>query len=333
MPTPSTTCSIALATLAALSCGDSSGPNTTGLAPTTAVTSVATLGTSSATSDATGTGSTTWIDPTEGVSITTWPATMGLTDPPVTSDPGSTSAPATTDPGTTTGFVPEYFMMVDPLVNGTMGTPIGSGSFGDTGWTVNAEKDGIYWPVPRLAEGSVSFTVTNITLANLPSADHEIFAMYEGGYGIEHPIDYDPEYRQNAFKTMIRIYGVEEVERTGQQKIMWGMCPLGAAWHEGCPCTNPPEFFSEPFGGDPNWDGSPQRFKMEWKDGWTRLYRNDVEALAIDWSGSGFAFGPQQLYVSLGTSRPLGPMPIGAVFSDVVIEGWTGPETPVCGQG
>lgn len=325
-----------LAVAAAPGCGDRADRDTNGLtSAATSVTGASTItsaGTSAepTTTGATGEGatSTTGVTGTadSGVSITTWPAT---TD--VTSGPDSTS-----EPGTTTGFTPEYFMLSDPLINGTMGTPVG-GSFGDDGWTVTGNADRIYWAVPRLAEGSVTFKVTNITHANLPLNDHEIFAMYEGGYGIEHPIGYSPEFRNNAYKSMIRIYGQAEPDRVGKQKIMWGICPFGAGYHDGtCPCQNPVGFFEEPFGGDGNWDGSTQTLKVEWKDGVTRYYRNDVETLSIDWSGSGFTFGPQALYVSLGNPRPeavdSASMPIGAVFSDVVIEGWTGPETPICGQ-
>jgi len=234
---------------------------------------------------------------------------------------------------TTTGE-PEFFMLADPLIGGTMGTQVG-GEFSDAGWTVTANADRIFWDVPRLVEGSVEFTVTNMTIANLPLADHEIFGMYEGGHGMEHPIGYNPEYRNNNYKTMIRIYGQQEVERVGQQKIMWGMCPDGApGYHEDGPCTCASQFFEEPFGGDGNWDGSPQRLRVEWADGFTRYLRNDQVVLEIDWSTSGLSFAPQELYVSIGTPRPedvdSASMPIGAVFSDVVIEGTTGPEA-TCG--
>jgi hypothetical protein len=218
-----------------------------------------------------------------------------------------------------------------------MGTAVG-GSFGDNGWTVTGNADRIYWEVPPLGEGSVEFKVANITMANLPLNDHEIFAMYEGGYDIEHPIGYNPEFRNNAYKSMIRIYGQMEVGREGQQKIMWGLCPMGApGYHDGtCPCTNPAGFFDEPFGGDGNWDGSTQTLRIEWKDGITRYFRNGGEVLSIDWSGMGLSLGPDSLYVGLGNPRPLevgtASMPIGAVFSDFVVEGWTGPVNPVCGM-
>jgi hypothetical protein len=147
-----------------------------------------------------------------------------------------------------------------------------------------------------------------------------------------HPINYNPEYRVNAYKSMIRIYGAAEVERAGQQKIMWGMCPGGApGYFDACPCAN---FFEEPYGGDPNWDGSPQRLRVEWGGGFTRYLRNGAVVLEVDWSASGMTFGPNALYVSLGTPRPEdvaeASMPIGGVFSDVVIEGTIGPEA-TCG--
>ena len=280
----------------------------------------------------------------------------GATGSSTGSDPGSSTAatdtaPATDDttlglPTTTGTTVPtddsttgepeggEPFMMSDPLVDGTMGTPVG-GSFGPSGWTTTDRADRIYWALPRLREGSFEFTVTGLTVDLMPLNDHEIFAMYEGGYGIEHPIGYAPEFRNNAYKSMIRIYGAAEGDRFGKQKIMWGMCPFGAGYHDGtCPCTTPQGFFEEPFGGDGTWDGTPQRLRIEWKDGITRYLRNGVEVLSIDWTASGLTFGPQELYVSLGNPRPeavdTAAMPIGAIFADVVIEGWTGPESAIC---
>ena len=272
------------------------------------------------------------------------------TDPTPTTGPGETTTGETTtgettapDPTTatnttSTGEPSEYVMFADPLIDGTLGTPLG-GSFGPEGWTVTARADRIFWEVPRIVEGSVAFTMKNVTLDNLPLNDHEVFAMYEGGYDIEHPIGYNPGFRNNAFKSMIRIYGVAEGgDRVGKQKIMWGMCPFGApGYHDGtCPCSQPAGFFEEPFDGDVTWDGTPQRLKIAWADGVTHYYRNDVEVLSIDWAASGLSFGPDSLYVSLGNPRPqdvdTAGMPIGAVFSDLVLEGWTGPVTPTCAQ-
>lgn len=271
-------------------------------------------------SDAT---STTGIPATTSTDTTTQSSTSTTTLQ--SSGPTETSS-STSGADTTTGGG-EPFMLVDPLVDGTLGTALG-GSFGSNGWTVTGVADRVYWEVPTLAQGSVEFTVEGMTLDNMPLEDHEIFSMYEGGWGIEHPIGYNPEYRVNDYKSMIRVYGQAEIERVGQQKIMWKMCPGGAPGfrEDPCPCT---EFFEEPFGGDGTWDGSAQRLRVEWADGMTRYLRNDAVVLEIDWSGSGLSFGPQALYVSIGTSRPeevdTASMPLGAVFRDVVIEGITGP--------
>lgn len=270
------------------------------------------------------------------------------------SDPGSSTAPADTAPATddttlgppatgttvptddsTTGEPEggEPFMMSDPLVDGTMGTPVG-GSFGPSGWTTTDRADRIYWALPRLREGSFEFTVTGLTVDLMPLNDHEIFAMYEGGHGIEHPIAYSPDFRTNNYKSMIRVYGQAEVGRTGQMKLMWGLCPAGAPGYNDGTCACGSSFFEEPFGGDPAWDGSPQRLRVEWDDTGSRLYRNDALVLEIDSSAAGTFFGPQALYASLGNPRPLevdtAAMPIGVTFSDVVIEGITGPEA-TCG--
>lgn len=253
-----------------------------------------------------------------------------------TSAAASSSGAASEAGGSSTGEPSEHVMIQDPLVGGTTGTALG-GSFGDAGWTVTAKADRIFWAVPRLVEGSVEFTIAGVTLANLPLNDHEVFSMYEGGFDIAHPIPYNPEFRNNAFKSMIRIYGTAEVGREGQQKIMWGICPMGTpGYHDGaCPCTDPAGFFDEPFGGDGSWDGSPQRLRIEWKDGVTRYLRNDAEVLSIDWASSGLSFGPEDLHVSLGSARAdavdTAGMPIGAVFSDLTIEGWTGPASSTCG--
>ncbi len=338
---------LGLALCAAIACGDSKGDDDT-TQTATSLTSASASATATATMTASGSTGTTDDGESTAPSVTTGPDDTGpATVPdPDTSEPDPTTVSTTNGPTgpddttageSTSGEPSEYFMLSDSLIGMTMGTQVG-GSFGDSGWTVAERADRIYWSVPRLVEGSVEFTVANITMANIPLNDHEIFAMYEGGYDIEHPIKYSPDFRNNSFKSMIRIYGVNEgPERVGKQKIMWGICPFGAPGHHdgGCPCVDPPGFFEEPFGGDQNWDGSPQRLRVEWKDGVTRFLRNGGEVLTIEWAESGQTFGPEDLYISLGNPRPLevdsAGMPIGAVFSDVVIEGWTGPASATCG--
>lgn len=216
------------------------------------------------------------------------------------------------------------FTLRDGLRGGTMGTAVG-GAFSADGWTVQTKSDLVWYAVPRLVEGYVEFTVSGITMANLPLADHEIFSMYEAGYGITEPIRYGNEFRGNHYKCLLRIYGAPEVGRVGQQKLMWGMCPSGAPGFGDCGCSS---FFEEPFGGSGAWDGTAQRVRIEWGAGRTRMLRNGAQAVEIDWSASGLRFGPNTLHMMIGSSRNAAVdscgMPIGARFSDLVVEGNTG---------
>ena len=218
------------------------------------------------------------------------------------------------------------FSMDDSLRDGSASGAAVGGSFGPDGWTVTSRTDRLWWALPRLVEGSVEFTVTGMSNANLLVNDNEIFALYEAGYGIAEPISYNPEFRNNHYKGMIRIYGEAETGRPGLQKLMFGLCPSGAPGYDTCGCES---FFEEPFGGDGAWDGSPERLRVEWAGGITRLLRNGVAVVSIDWSASGLDFGPQELHMSLGSARAdavdTAGMPIGAVFSDVHVEGFEGP--------
>ncbi|MBI5516943.1 MAG: hypothetical protein HY909_24385 [Deltaproteobacteria bacterium] len=225
-----------------------------------------------------------------------------------------------------TGVRTGAWRLEDGLRGGTRGNAVG-GRFDAQGWHVTDRRDRIWYAVPRLASGSVEFTVTGFTMERLgPMAETELFAMYEAGYGISEPIRYAPEFRENHYKCMLRVYGLAETGRVGQQKLMWGMCPSGSPGYGMCGCGS---FFEEPFGGSGTWDGSPQRIRVEWGGGTTRYLRNGAAVLSINWSRSGLAFGPQDLHLSLGTSRPsavdYAQLPVGVVFSDLVIDGTEGP--------
>lgn len=211
----------------------------------------------------------------------------------------------------------------DTLRGSTMGNAEG-GSFGASGWTVTAVDDRIWYALPRLASGSIELTVANITPANLPLADHEIVAMYEAGYGIAEPIRYNPEFRNNHYKMLVRIYGTAEPGRTGAMKLMWGMCPSGAPGYDACGCGS---YFEEPFADPGAWTGAPVRIRIEWDGTSARLLRDGALVTSVDW-GTGLTFGPSEPHFSLGSPRNdggLSAMPIGAVFSDLVIDGMRGP--------
>ncbi len=218
------------------------------------------------------------------------------------------------------------FHMEDSLRDGTMGNASG-GTFGPDGWTVTGVSDRIWYALPTLPSGSIEVTVTNVSNANLPLADHEILAMYEAGYGISEPIRYAPEFRANHYKTLVRIYGTAEPERTGAMKLMWGICPSGDPGYDGCGCAS---FFEEPFAPTSGWAGEAHRLRIEWGEGRSRLLRDDVEIVSVGYDG--FVFAPSALHFMLGSPRNdggLSAMPIGATFSDLVIDGTMG-EVAMC---
>ena len=247
-------------------------------------------------------------------------ADAGPGDDDADADPASADAA----PPAVDALPPGEHLLMDSLRDGTtLGNPVG-GSFGPDGWTVTSRTDRIWFALPRLASGSVELTVTSMSNANLLVADNELLAMYEAGWSTE-PVPYSPDFRNNHYKTMLRIYGQDEVGRAGQQKLMWGLCPSGEPGYDACGCAS---FFEEPFGGDGTWTGAPEQLRIEWGDGVTRFLRNGAEVVAIDWSESGLAFGPNTLHFSIGTSRPdavgSAAMPVGATFSDLIIRGTEG---------
>lgn len=221
------------------------------------------------------------------------------------------------------------FHLDDSLRGSTSGHASG-GSFGADGWTVTAATDRIWYALPRLASGYVEFTVAHVTPATLPLPDHEIFAMYEDGYGIGEPIAYSPAFRGNAYKVLVRIYGMVEPSRVGSMKLMWGMCPSGAPGYDACGCAS---FFDEPFANPGAWTGDPVRIRVEWGGGHSRLLRDGVEVVSVDWTG--FTFGPSDLHMMLGSPRNdggLSAMPLGATFSDLVVDGQQGPLATCAGS-
>ncbi len=224
------------------------------------------------------------------------------------------------------------FELQDTLRGGTRGNAVG-GHFEGDGWHTDDRRDVIWFPLPRLVEGAIEFTVTGIRTETLVLTDHEIFALYEAGHGIAEPIRYGPEFRGNHYKCLMRVYGQPEAARVGAQKLMWGMCPSGAPGYGDCGCAS---FFEEPVGGDPTWNGEPSRVRVEWGGGLTRLLRNGVEAVQVNWADSGLVFGPSELHFTLGSPRAAAVddagLPVGVVFSDLSITGVEG-ELAVCPGG
>lgn len=241
---------------------------------------------------------------------------------------GSAGTPGSGGAGTGGGGATGPFALSDSLKDGKpKGTAVG-GTYGSSGWTVTQKTDRIWYSLPRLVEGSIEFTVSGITTSNLTLADHEIFSLYDGGHGISEPINYNPEFRDNHYKQLIRIYGQMVPERLGQQKFIMLMCPDGAPGYGTCKC--PKSFYDGDgwWGGNASWDGSPSKIKVVWGNGKATYSRDGVDVWTNDYSKSGLAFGPAELHFTLGCSRhdAVGDagMPIGATFSDVVVQGTQG---------
>ncbi len=179
------------------------------------------------------------------------------------------------------------FHLEDSLRGSTRGNLVGGVIMAD-GWHVTDRRDRVWYALPRLTSGSVEFTVTNLTMASLgDTADSEIFAMYEAGYGIAEPISYG-DFRENHYKCMLRLYGNGETAR-GSAEAHVGDVSLGGAGYDACGCAS---FSSEPFGNSGPWDGSAQRLRIEWGDGTTRYLRNGRVVVTIDWSQLGADLRP-----------------------------------------
>jgi hypothetical protein len=221
------------------------------------------------------------------------------------------------------------FSLTDSLKDGNPKGKAVGGSYGSSGWTVTQKTDRIWYALPRLVQGSIEFTVTGITTSNLTLADHEIFSMYDAGHGITEPINYNPEFRDNHYKQLIRIYGQQVPDRLGEQKFIMLMCPDGAPGYGTCKCAKSYYDGDGWWGGNPSWDGSPSKLKVSWGNGKATYSRDGVDVWTNDYSATGLTFGPAELHFTIGCARhdAIGDagMPIGATFSDVVVQGVQGP--------
>jgi hypothetical protein len=258
------------------------------------------------------------------------------------SDPGQPDAEAEAEDEADGGTRPtpppdevEPYMLIDSLRGSTEGNLLG-GELTPAGWRVTSRTDRIWFPLPNLYEGSIEFTVTGIsngTDGNMILSDHEIFSMYEAGYGMAEPIAYFNDFRNNYSKVNVRIFGAA---RSGEQKLVWDNCAAGAPGYSDdavCPCGN--GFSGEDRGGVTTWTGGPERFRIEWNyQTGARLLRNGFEVVALDWSSQSTVFAPTELHFSLGSPRATAiaeaGLPIGAVFSDVVVDGMVGSWQSVC---
>jgi hypothetical protein len=227
------------------------------------------------------------------------------------------------------------FALTDSLKGATKGNATG-GTLGPDGWTVTGPGDRVVYEIPTLASGVLEVTATGITTASLVTGEAGLVAMYEDGFGLGEPIAYDPRFRNNYSRVLLRVFGQTEPDRAGQQGFTWSVCPVGKPGYSatpGCPCGGG-GFLEAPIGGDATWDGTPQTLRIEWENGKARYLRNGMLVHAVDWSATGLAWGPALLHVSLGAptngALAYAAMPLGATLSDLSITGTIGAEAPIC---
>ncbi len=226
----------------------------------------------------------------------------------------------------------------DTLRGTTQGNQLG-GSLGSDGWTVTAVNDRIWYSMPTLVQGSIEFTLAGVSNDKFQAADHEMFTLYEGGYGISEPIDYGhlkPLFYRVMWRLRGEVAGVdgETVTHQGEQKFIWIMCPDGAPGYavnygtQFCSCS---QWLDQgPSGGDMTWTGVPERIRFEWDGNSARYLRNGVVVDTIDWTGTGLAFTPSEPHFCLGSPRSgavsYAVTVVGAVYSDLVVDGVEGPQ-------
>jgi uncharacterized protein (TIGR03382 family) len=139
-------------------------------------------------------------------------------------------------------------------------------------------------------------------------------------------------------KVFNRIFGAAEGgTRAGSYKLELAMCMMGPPYYDntcgtGCPGV---DTFAYARGNptDVGWDpAASYRMGLSWGNG-TMTFTRDGEVLgSVSYPGT---YAPQPLRIRLGTPRAGqvsgAAVPIGVTFSNVVIEGTAGSQTPVCG--
>jgi hypothetical protein len=215
------------------------------------------------------------------------------------------------------------------------------GSFGPDGWTTTGDEDALWFLIPAtLPTARVEVSVKGISPANLDGEEHDILVTY-GDTDRAEPVDYAPAYRNNNFKTNLRIFGALSAAAGGRpqgaNKLELRTCPAGLPGHsEACPpgCTN--VFEVAYLGGKPEavpWVATTSyRMKLAWSPGTISYTRGVEPAVSIGYPGT---LAPKALRVRIGSPRhgagSVNRMPKGITFSNLLIAGDPGAPTPVCG--
>jgi len=229
------------------------------------------------------------------------------------------------------------------LPTGEAGVVIGSkgGSFGSEGWTTTGDDDAIWFLIPTtLPTARVEVSVKGISNENLNGEEHDIIVTY-GDNDRTEPVEYMPAYRNNNFKTNLRIFGSASAAAGGRpggsNKLELRLCPAGApGYSDSCPAGCPDVFEVGYLGGRPEsipWDPATNyRMKISWAPGSIKYTRGVEPEVNIGYPGT---LAPKALRVRIGSPRhgvgSVNRMPKGLTFSNIVIAGEPGTPTAVCG--
>jgi MYXO-CTERM domain-containing protein len=235
----------------------------------------------------------------------------------------------------------------DPLTSDSHpGRGSKGGTFSASGWTTTSsptasDQDAIWYEIPdALPNGSVQVTVSGLEIGTtLAGADHDLLVLYQAPSGHPEPAVYSPYFRDNDFKTFIRIFGSLEVQRPGATKLELAFCPRGDPWYHSYACDPGCDQGGIAYGGngqDIGWDaGTEYTLRLEWGAGAMSLFRNGTKLGQVSFTGS---WAPQPLRVRIGTPRNDGIypgevyMPPGLTFKNMLVEGTAGARTPACGE-
>jgi hypothetical protein len=234
----------------------------------------------------------------------------------------------------------------DPLTSDNHpGRGYKGGTFSTDGWTTTSsptasDQDAVWYEIAdALTHGSVQVTVTGLQVGTtLAGSDHDLLVLYQAPTGYPEPVVYSPYFRDNDFKTFIRIFGTLEVDRPGAVKLELAFCPRGEPWFHSFPCEAGCDQGGIAYAGngkDVGWDAAtPYTLRLEWGAGAMSFFRNGAKLGEVPFSGF---WAPQPLRVRIGTPRNDGIypgevyMPPGLTFKNMLIEGTAGARTPACG--
>jgi hypothetical protein len=231
------------------------------------------------------------------------------------------------------------------MPTGAGGTVVGNkgGTFSASGWTTTGEDDALWFLIPAtLPTVRIEVNVKGISNAALDGEEHDLIVTY-GDSDRPEPVEYMPAYRNNGFKTNLRIFGSTSEAAGGRpvgaNKLELALCTAGApGYYDMCPCTSGAFFEVGYLGtvGTIPWDPATNyRFKINWSPGVISYTRSGSEApVTIKYPGT---IAPKNLRVRIGSPRhgvgSPNHMPKGLTFSNLVIAGEPGAATPVCATG